>query len=66
VVGTVAGGLPYDERCWTAPHTHVELMNVHNWSCYNRGYHVGSHLNMHDFVGFAGGKRVSDVLQACP
>jgi len=66
VIGTVAGGLPYNANCWTGPHNHVEGFNVHNFSCYNRGFGIGSHVNVTNFVGFIGGKRVSGARQACP
>ncbi|HSW81517.1 MAG TPA: hypothetical protein VLG40_03910 [Candidatus Saccharimonas sp.] len=66
VVGTVAGGLPVNGDCWTGPHTHVQMYNVHNYSCFNRGYSIGSWLNPSNFIGFVGGNRVSGARQACP
>jgi hypothetical protein len=66
VVGHVAGGLPYDQACWTGPHVHLQMFNTHNYSCFNRGYHIGSILKPTNFVGFAGGHRVSGSRRACP
>jgi Protein of unknown function (DUF2673) len=66
VVGTVAGGLPVNQACWTGPHVHMQSYNVHNWSCFNRGYRIGSSLARTNFVSFVGGHRVSGSRQACP
>lgn len=66
VIGHVAGGLPVNSACWTGPHVHLQMFNVHNYSCFNRGYKIGSTLRPTNFVGFAGGHRVSGPRQACP
>lgn len=66
VVGTVAGGLPYNSACWTGPHVHTQMYNVHNYSCFNRGYGIGSAVHPTNFIGFAGGWRVGGPRQACP
>jgi hypothetical protein len=65
-IGTVAGGLPRNDACWTGPHVHVQMFNVHNYSCFNRGYGIGSVVHPTNFIGFAGGRRVGGSGQACP
>jgi hypothetical protein len=66
VVGLVAGNLPYNVNCWTGSHVHMQSYNVHNYSCFNGGYHIGSALSRTNFVSFVGGRRVSGPRQACP
>ncbi|WP_157467389.1 hypothetical protein [Frankia sp. QA3] len=66
VIGTVADGLPYDANCWTGPHVHLQMFNVHNYSCFNRGYGTNYHVDATNFVGFSGGRRVGGAGQACP
>jgi hypothetical protein len=65
-IGTVATGLPYDEACWTGPHVHVQMFNVHNYSCFNRGYSIGFAVHPTNFIGFSGGRRVSADRTPCP
>ncbi|ABD11941.1 hypothetical protein ThrDRAFT_03387 [Frankia casuarinae] len=65
-VGAVATGLPRDAGCWTGEHVHMQSYNVHNYSCFNRGYRLGSPLNPTNFVSFVGGSRGTRQRQACP
>lgn len=65
-LGTVRGGLPKNEKCWTGPHVHAEMFNTRNYSCFNRGYRIGSRLRRTNFVGFVGGRRVGGYRQPCP
>lgn len=65
-IGTVAGGLPVDANCWTGPHIHLQMFNVSKYSCFNRGYGVGSVVDPSNFVGFTGGNRVGGPRQPCP
>lgn len=66
VVGLVAGNLPYNVNCWSGSHVHMQSYNVHNYSCFNGGYHSGSVLSRTNFVSFVGRRRVSGPRQACP
>lgn len=65
-IGTVATGMTPNDLCWTGPHVHLEGFNVHNYSCFNRGYGIGSWLDPSNFVGFVGGARVGGYRQPCP
>jgi hypothetical protein len=70
--GTTIGTVGSYSRngCWTGVHTHIELGNVHNYACFNKGWNPGipwgSHMNATNFIGFIGGDRTSGPRQACP
>lgn len=70
--GTTLGTVGSYSRnsCWTGVHTHIELGNVHNYSCFNKGWAPGnpwgSHMNATNFIGFIGGDRTSGPRQHCP
>jgi len=59
-----------DNKCWTGIHTHVELGNVHNYACFNKGWHPGtpwgSSMKATNFIGFIGGAPTAGPRRACP
>jgi hypothetical protein len=66
VVGTVAGSLPVNKACWTAPHVHLQMFSNRHYACYNRAYTHNYPVHRTNFVGFTGGNKASLPRQACP
>jgi hypothetical protein len=67
-LGTV--GTYKRNSCWTGVHIHVEMGNMHNYSCYNKGWKLGSPygspMQPTNFIGFIGGRRTSGPRMPCP
>lgn len=64
-IGTVAVGLPVNERCWTGPHVHLEPWNKSKYSCY-QDLATGSGIAEGAKVGILGGEYASGPRQKCP
>jgi alpha-tubulin suppressor-like RCC1 family protein len=70
LIGTVGGGYAIPNGCWTGVHLHIEMGNMHNYSCFNGGFHAGKPwgdaIYRTNFVGFLGGQRTTSSRQPCP
>jgi hypothetical protein len=66
--GTLLGdvGAFSGNSCWDGSHIHFELLNMHHYACFNRGYGLGQTLYKTNFVGFIGGDYARSAKQPCP
>ena len=65
-IGSVFSTTKRDPKCWMGSHVHMEMKNVHNRSCFNRGWRPGQRIEKTNFIGFLGGRRATKPQTACP
>jgi hypothetical protein len=67
-IGTVGSGYNTRDKCWTAPHVHIEMASRHNYSCFSKIFlkYPGVRLSETNFQGYLGGDYASGPRRACP